>query len=379
MDISVARRFLASSWTGLAQELRAMSWHGPRAVLCLQTVGSVLLAIVLADALNLADRWWVAISSYVVLRADFSTSLSRALQRLAGTACGALLGFAAGVWVSSSPWLYAVVLGTTATLGLYRAIGSTRSYGWALATITTLLVVSEAPQVPDVAALAVQRFVDVVVGTAASVVVAGMVFGVRRAWERRHPNVVLPPTAEPAPGAAGELKRTAPRMRRLRALQAIQGGVTIAALSVPGWYRQWPDFPQMLVTVAMVLLVPLPALLRRRGEDNVVVLRMANRTLGCLLAAIVALATLPVVGDKPLACLGVLAAGLWLAAHVQAGNAGTSYIGTQFGVAFIIAFVQDHQWSTDAGPAMLRLLGIVAGIAALSMVMLVQSGLRRRW
>lgn len=356
-----------------------MRWRGPRAVLCLQTVGSVLLAIVLADALHLADRWWVAISAYVVLRADFSTSLSRAAQRLAGTAGGALLGFAVGAWVSRSPWSYAVVLGLTATLGLYRAIGSTRSYGWALATITTLLVVSEAPEVPDVAALAVQRFVDVFVGTAACLVVATLVFAVRRAWEARHPNVVLPPTAAPTPVEAVELKTTQPRMRRLRALQAIQGGITIAALSVPAWYRQWPDFPQMLVTVAMVLLVPLPALLRRQSEDNVVALRMANRTLGCLLAAIVALAALPAVGDIPLACLAVLAAGLWLAAHVQAGNPGTSYIGTQFGVAFIIAFVQDHAWSSDPGPAMLRLLGIVAGIAALSVVMLGQSWLRRRW
>ena len=356
-----------------------MRWRGPRAVLCLQTVGSVLLAIVLAEALHLADRWWVAISAYVVLRADFSTSLSRAVQRLAGTAGGALLGFAVGAWVSRSPWSYAAVLGLTATLGLYRAIGSTRSYGWALATITTLLVVSEAPEVPDVADLAVQRFVDVFVGTAACLVVAGMVSAVRRAWEARHPNVVLPPTAAPTPVEAVELKTTQPRMRRLRALQAIQGGITIAALSVPAWYRQWPDFPQMLVTVAMVLLVPLPALLRRQGEDSVVALRMANRTLGCLLAAIVALATLPAVGDIPLACLAVLAAGLWLAAHVQAGNPGTSYIGTQFGVAFIIAFVQDHAWSSDPGPAMLRLLGIVAGIAALSVVMLGQSWLRRRW
>lgn len=369
--------YLRSSGQGLHAEIRALRLRGARAVLSLQTVGSVLLAVAAADALGLADRWWVAISAYVVMRADWETSISRALQRIAGTIGGAILGAVLGGWAAGSVWRFAPLLGLIAGFGLYRAIGSSRSYGWVLATITALLVVSGAPSTANVQLLAVWRLVDVLVGTTACVVVAGLVHRVRREWLRRHPGVTLPPMPAAAQKASPTLVRTDWRMRRLRLLQSFQGAVTIVLLAIAAYYRQLPDFAQMLVTVVVVLLVPLPALLRKQGEQNVVLVRMAHRVVGCLLAAVIAIGLLPFIGNSPLLCMMVLAAGLWLAAHVQAGNPATSYIGTQFGIALIIVFVQDERWSTDVSAAALRLIGIVAGIVALAVVMLVIASLRK--
>jgi uncharacterized membrane protein YccC len=369
--------YLRSSAQGLHDELLALHLRGARAVLSLQTVGSVLLAVAAADALGLNDRWWVAISAYVVMRADWETSISRALQRIAGTIGGATLGALLGAWAAASVWRFAPLLGLIAGFGLYRAIGSSRSYGWVLATITALLVVSGAPTSANVQRLAVWRLVDVLVGTAACVVVAGLVHVVRREWLRRHPGVTLPPMPEAARKAAPTLVRTDWRMRRLRLLQSIQGAVTIVLLAIAAYYRQLPDFAQMLVTVVVVLLVPLPALLRKRGEQNVVLVRMAHRVMGCLLAAVIAIGLLPLIGNVPLLCMLVLAGGLWLASHVQAGNPATSYIGTQFGIALIIVFVQDQRWSTDVSAASLRLIGIIAGIVALAVVMMLITAVRR--
>jgi hypothetical protein len=54
---------------------------------------------------------------------------------------------------------------------------------------------------------------------------------------------------------------------------------------------------------------------------------------------------------------------------VQTGNRGASYVGRQFTVAFIMVFVQDHHWSADPVPALMRLCGILTGVIVLACVM----------
>jgi len=73
-----------------------------------------------------------------------------------------------------------------------------------------------------------------------------------------------------------------------------------------------------------------------------------------------------------------LGAGVWLAAHIQAGAAEVSYIGTQFGVGFIMIFVQDHAWSTDASAALQRLMGIVVALFVLAATMATFSAASRK-
>jgi hypothetical protein len=87
---------------------------------------------------------------------------------------------------------------------------------------------------------------------------------------------------------------------------------------------------------------------------------------------------LPLIGGVPVLCMLVLAAGVWLAAHVQAGRASVSYVGTQFGVGFILVFVQDTAWSSDASGAWERLVGIAVALAGLGLVM-AGVGLFRWW
>jgi hypothetical protein len=60
---------------------------------------------------------------------------------------------------------------------------------------------------------------------------------------------------------------------------------------------------------------------------------------------------------------------------VQTGREGASYVGRQFTIAFIMVFVQDHHWSADPLPALMRLSGILTGIVVLAAVMLVTSRL----
>lgn len=359
--------FLRSSGRVLWMELMALQWHGPRAALSLQTVGSVLLAVLLADALHMADRWWVAITAFVVMRSGWFASFSRAVQRMAGTIAGAVLALGLGRLTGQSPWIYALSLGLITGVGVYCAIGSSRSYAWLLATITTLLVLSEsAVTATPLYWLCLQRVADVGVGIASCLAVAGVAYLLGR-WRRR---------TEPAGSGAGASSAAsgdapqAHRLRLLRAWHALPGALIVGLLAAINFHYPFSNFPQMLVTIAVVLVIPLASLQRQEGDEHAVLLRMANRTLGCLLAAVVAFTLLPLVGDQPLLFLLCLSAGIWLASHVQSGNATTAYVGTQFGIAFLIVFVQDQAWSTDLGAAALRLVGILTGVIALAAAML---------
>ncbi len=379
MTPAAAAQLLKTTAENLRGECRQLSLKGPRALLSAKTVGSVVLSVYLADLFHLEDRWWVALSAFAVVRGEFAVSAWRIADRMVGTVIGAVVGALVARSLPGSAWMFALALAAIAGLGLYRTIGSPRSYGWILGTITALLVVGESRETTDIAALALRRVGDVGVGVLSSLIVLTVVHGAVYAMRRWGRQSAADPVGLPVAPVAADAESQAGgwTMRRLRALQSLQGAITIGGFGLFVWHDQFPDFPQVLISIVAVLLVPLPALLRGDGE-SVVGMRMANRMLGCLFAALLAVILLPVIGNVPLLCMLVLAGGVWLAAHIQAGSGATSYVGTQFGIGFIVIFVQDQRWSTDVSAAGYRLLAIVIGLTGLAVVMLVTARLRRR-
>lgn len=376
-------RFFRLTVYGLRDELKQLRLTGARALLCAETVSSVVLAVMLADAFDLKERWWVAISAYTVVRGSLTVSLWRCIDRIAGTIIGALLAALSISLLPQAQWLFALILALVAGIGLYQAIGSARSYAWILGTITALLVISQAHQLVGISVykLALLRIGDVVTGISSSMVVIASIHLLRKIRQRLsaspEDDTAVATSSSSAPTqAVTALDRNSWKLRRLRALQALQGAVTIGVLGLFAFHHDIPSFPQVLISIAVVLLVPLPALLRGKDEDDLVTLRMGNRVLGCLVAALFAVMLLPFIGNTPWLCLLTLAVGVWIAAHVQAGSSNTSYLGTQFGIGFIMTFVQDQQWSTDVSAPALRLLGILIGLSALTIVMFLTTRIR---
>lgn len=371
MSHLTSRGQLRENIATLADELRLLRLRGDRAVLCVQTVASVVLAVVLADALELTDRWWVALSAYAVFRAGIKVVLRRGAERMLGTMAGAALGALLAFVLPPHPAYMVPALAMVAGIGIYGMLGSSLAYSWILGTVTALMVLGGATQLQSVPTFALERVIDVGVGTASTMSVALIWAGVHRWTRRAHPAAgVQSMQTSPASFAAAT-------WRRLKAWQALQGAVAIALLACVDSAHSLPSFSQAMVSVVAVLLVPMPALFQGTAARNVQA-RMINRVLGCLCAALIAAPLLPLMAGTPWLCLGVLAAGVWLAAHVQSGPARVSYIGTQFGVGFIMVFVQDHGWSPDTSNTWHRLAGIVLALAALSLVMLLASLLRRR-
>jgi hypothetical protein len=106
---------------------------------------------------------------------------------------------------------------------------------------------------------------------------------------------------------------------------------------------------------------------------------MAQRAAGCLLAIALAAAVLPWVEGRPLAAHVALAAGVWCAAWLQEGAASVRYMALQFGVAFIMVFVQDPGTPLGEAPALQRMGGIGVGIAVLALSMGLAAVGRAAW
>jgi hypothetical protein len=207
------------------------------------------------------------------------------------------------------------------------------------------------------------RVAEVAVGTIACVLVSGaFTLGVRGYRMRR------PASGTAAAVAASHAAPIPPATtRHTRAVIGAQAGVSGAILAGLAYAFELPGFAQALVTAIAVLILPAASLAGRPLAS--VAQRMVQRVAGCLLAGVCGVALLPLTNGHTAPCLLALSAGVWAGCHVQTGSEGASYIGRQFAIAFIMVFVQDHQWSADPVPAMLRLAGISAGIAVLTCVM----------
>jgi len=154
-------------------------------------------------------------------------------------------------------------------------------------------------------------------------------------------------------------------------LLGMQGGLAIAVLAALTYVLHLPGFAQAMVTTVAVLILPAAMLVSRARRP--IFERMVHRFAGCLLAGVIGVALLPLMQGQAVLCVPALALGVWAGCHVQTGQQGATYIGRQFTIAFIMVFVQDHHWSANPVPALMRLSGILTGILVLAAVMVATS------
>jgi uncharacterized membrane protein YccC len=322
--------------------------------------------------MGLHDAWWAAISAFTVVQAGFGASLYRGLLRIVGTAAGAALGFLLGQATADEKIVFIALIGFASWLGLYAALRSRHSYVWVLSLITFVMVMCDATNAQEaLAQFAQDRFTSVLVGTLACILVAGLADPRCRAALWRW----IAGSRESTAGAENPTSPPAITDRKQAAWHALTGAITVMLLSIASDRVHLSSFPQAMVTAIALLIVPmtsgvsdLSAQIRRR---------MAHRFLGCLAAGIVAGIMLPLIETQAWLCQSVLGLGVWAGAYLQAGPVSLRYMGTQFTVAFIMVFVQDKGWTVNSGAALERLAGVVAGIAAVALVLYVMTLVRR--
>jgi uncharacterized membrane protein YccC len=360
----------------LGRELAAWRPSRARATFGTEAMLSVALSVALANALHLSDTWWAAISGFAVMQTSFAGSLQRAAHRLIGTVIGAALGTLAGPLIGDRPWLFVPALGVIGGVSVYYANGTRAAYAWVLGGVTALMVTYEAHglvSVRSTALFATLRVAEVAVGTLACLLVAS-VFHFGPTWyARSRPLSMSATTRETGAPAASIPSPPLETLRPVRRLLGLQGALAIVILAVLTYVLHLPGFAQAMVTAIAVLV--LPAGLPASSTQQPVIEKMVQRVAGCLLAGALGVALLPLMHGQAVLCMLALSIGVWIGCHVQTGREGASYIGRQFTIAFIMVFVQDHHWSADPVPALMRLSGILAGIAVLTAVILATSRL----
>jgi uncharacterized membrane protein YccC len=362
--------------SSLGRELAAWKPSRERATFGTEAMLSVALSVALANALHLSDTWWAAISGFAVMQTSFAGSVQRAVQRIMGTLIGAALGTLVGPWIGDRPWLFVPALGAIGGVAVYYANGTRAAYAWVLGGVTALMVTYEAHgllSVRSTALFAALRVAEVMVGTLACLVVAS-VFHFGPKWYRKtRPPSVSATVGEAEALSASTLSPSLESLRPTRRLLCLQAALAIAILAALTYVLHLPGFAQAMVTAIAVLI--LPASLPAGGMQQPVIEKMVHRVAGCLLAGALGVALLPLMQGQAILCMLALSIGVWIGCHVQTGREGASYVGRQFTIAFIMVFVQDHHWSADPVPALMRLSGILTGIVVLAAVILATSRL----
>lgn len=353
------------------RELTTLSWRGPRARESLKSALSVVLAVALAKALKLDDQWWAAFSGYMVMRSSFDETLRRGVYRIGGTVLGAALGVALAPALTHHPLLWAAWIFLFSAVTLYFALLSRYSYAWLFMGLTHIMVLAFALLVPDTPMhLAGLRIADVAVGTAACVAVSAL-FALAAGT---HPRTFVQ-SLRGLVGASGAARifRVDPGIRR-RLLQHIgEAGLAMVCVTALGYGFRAVTFTQASITVFVVMLLPIADFSANRRDA--VARKMIHRCSGCLLGGVVGILLLLLTGHVPPLWWLALAGGAWVGQHVQGSGPQVGYIGTQFSLGFLTAFVHDTSVAESYAAAAERLAGILGGLAVLAAILSISGAL----
>ena len=331
-----------------------------------ECVVSVLLAILFAHLLGAQNIAWAAYAGFMVMRGDVTETLTRAVLRVIGTILAALLALALvpatqGNWIANALLLFAI-----GTVSLYGALTTRRAYAWLFFGLTYALIALDHLEAPDHSLLGfvITRILETLAGTMASAIVSlASARTVRHWW----------PAARPVPAQTA-------RWHPAAAWHATQAGTALALLVVLSHVVALPALPQGAITVMAVMMIPASGI--GTSGFGPVSRRILLRFIGCTVGAAYAALILLGAHAHPVWLILGTAAGAALGRHIESGDPGRAYIGTQFTLAMLIVLVPDSYANATIGGALERLSGIFLGMIILEPVLLagrIANPLAARW
>jgi uncharacterized membrane protein YccC len=344
----------------LARDFTPWPVFGPRSIDELECVASVILAIALAHLLEVRNVGWAAFSGYMVIRASFGESLNRGSLRVLGTAAGAALAWLLAPALLYSPARQSLALAAIGVVTLYLALLDRRGYAWLFAGLTFAMVLIDGVEhrTDNLGVFAQSRFVEVFVGTCASILVSAVsALTLRRRLQA------------PAKVAAQEMHAPALLLCHEGAFRhALQGALALALIP---WI--WTAFhiaalSQTSVTIMAVMMVPVASL---AASDHPASAKLLHRFFGCSIGGLIATAILLLSHDSPVVMTVAVCLGVVIGRHIENGTLGIGYVGTQFSLAFLVVLVPDSYAGLDIQPGLERMFGILLGMLLLEPVRLI--------
>jgi len=165
---SIPQPPLAHPWRDLASQVTLRS---PWMRTALRTGVALAVAVLVVELIGLAHGFWVALGVIATLRMDGVATLRTSLLAVAGTFAGALIGYVLLVTEATHPVLMWIALVLVIFLAVYTQATTAYVVGQAafsLFVIVAFSVINWPPQLKTID----DRFIDIVVGAAISVIVA---------------------------------------------------------------------------------------------------------------------------------------------------------------------------------------------------------------
>lgn len=314
----------------------------------LATTAGVVGAVFAALVAGFENPYWAGLSALVIANSDRDELFTKGFLRIAGTFAGVFLGYLAAQALEGLPIAQAFAAMVAAAIGIYGRLRSAYGYAWFYGGITFLLVIVASMTEPtELYGFATNRCFEIVTGVIAATLA----------------NWTLAPNAGGGAHLVGHPSGVDPADARRLAFAAALG--TLAILLA--WtLLSLPSLVQVIVS-SLIVVDANPLATRHRG---------AQRIIGCVIGGAAGLVVIGIDATGFLWWTAALALGIYFSARVHLGGTANAYIGTQSAVAYLITLVDSGPPPT-IGPPVGRLVGIVLGVALMSLVTWAISARRR--
>ena len=305
------------------------------------TAASCWLAAMFVFFFHCDNPWWGVISAWVVSSGDFHQSSLKAIMRVAGTLAGYFVGLICASVTEGEPIWQALALFLIGAIGLSMRYRSKFSYAWIIGSVTALiLLVLDITDPGSIYETAKYRLYEIISGVVAAWLCARLLRPLLGLSSR---------AAETGSISAGfSISLTA---GELRMLIMVGGLVPVVTTLLWSWLRL-PSLVQAIVTALVTL------------DRNVATaqVRVTQRILGCLLGGAVGLVAAEFATSSLFAWSVILFGGIFLFSWLHLSTGHFSYVGTQAGVAYILAVVTGNNPPDTIGPVVDRIAGMTGGV-----------------
>jgi uncharacterized membrane protein YccC len=254
-----------------------------------------------------------------------------------GTLLGWLVGCCIAFLVEGAPVMQALMMFVVAATGTYMRYGSKFSYAWTIGAVGALIVLSISLETPgDVFHLAWYRALEILCGVFAATLVELMF-------------AHAPAPGQAAPPAPALLDF--PIAFRLAAIS----GFTMTLIPLVWAWLNLPSLTQIVASSFVVLDRDIPATSTRGLQ----------RLLGCLVGGALGLLAVRFGIESFFIWSIAFGSGIFLFAQLHHSTSHWAYVGTQGGVAFILALITGNGPPNSILPAIDRIAGMVCGVLIL--------------
>ena len=311
------------------------------------TAASCWLAAMFVFFFHCDNPWWGVISAWVISSADFHQSSLKAMMRVAGTLAGYFVGLVCASVTEGEPVWQALALFLIGAIGMSMRFRSRSSYAWIIGSATAfILLVIDIADPGSIYETAQYRLYEIISGVVAAWLCAGVLRPLLGLSARVRETESI--NAGPSSGLTP---------REIKMLIVVGGSVPVITTLLWSWLHL-PSLVQAIVTVLVTI---------DRNIANAQN-RVTQRVLGCVLGGAVGLVAAEFATSSFLAWSVILFGGIFLFSRLHLSTGPFSYVGTQAGVAFILAMVTGNSPPDTIDPVIGRIAGMTGGVLVVGSV-----------